>query len=192
MSYDSAVLIRIDRQENVTYETFMNFIKFLHDDRLLVFSSDGVGDVRPAHAEYFFYDDDTDEEEESSMEINSISDVEAFIQSKALEYCSISINGSGASRDLEAEFNDLLEALHDSQQSDMKAAYEFGYGFGNVLDPVAGDREGWSFYINTSGYVPNFELLEKTFSQGRVITRIRSSIEQIFNTTTQIQGCLTG
>ena len=51
---------------------------------------------------------------------------------------------------------------------------------------------GHCFYINTSDYVPDDEVLDEVFSKGPVIIKIRAAIEQTFNSKTNIMGCLTG
>jgi hypothetical protein len=190
MSYDSAVLINIENQESVTKESLLQFAEWMSKNNFLPVTGSIKNDERPAIIQYYFYDHDTDEEDEETVEIKGIETIEEFISSKNIEFVSLDIEGGN--KELEVEFDKLLEELDKNDASYLCRAWKFGYGFGNVADPVAGVREGWSFYIKTSGYVPDFELLDEVFSKGLIIKKVRSAVEQIFKSKTKIIGCLTG
>ena len=190
MSYDSAVLIKIENQENVTKESILQFADWMNRNNFLPFTSTLKNDERPATIQYYFYDDDTDEEDEDSVEIKGLEAIEDFINSKNIEFVSLDVEGGN--KDFEVEFDQLLGVLDKNDASYLCRAWKFGYGFGNVADPVAGVREGWSFYIKTSGYVPDFQLLDEVFSKGLIIKQVRTAVEQIFKSKTNIIGCLTG
>lgn len=190
MSYDSAVLINIEKQENVTQESILRFSKWMSENNFLPLSDLLKDGEKAATVDYYFYDEDTDNEDEETVEIKNLETIREFISSRNIDCVSLDVEGGN--KELEVEFDSLLVELDKNEDSYLGRAWKFGYGFGNVADPVAGVREGWSFYINTSGYIPDFELLDEIFSKGLIIKKIRSAIEQIFESKTSIIGCLTG
>ncbi|QIL44333.1 hypothetical protein G7045_08715 [Acidovorax sp. HDW3] len=148
-----------------------------------------AGDPAPT-IEYLFINEETGEGKALSATANNIETIDKFISSRKIEFISLSIKGGN--KEFEIEIDSLLAELDKNAASYLAKSWKFGYGFGSVVDLVGGCFMGHCFYINTSDYVPDDEVLDEVFSKGPVIIKIRAAIEQTFNSKTNIMGCLTG
>jgi hypothetical protein len=126
MSYDSAVLIHIEKQDNVTKERFLQFSNWMNESGFLTFPQ-GLPAGRPAPTiEYLFYNEDTGEGKEESATINNIDSIEKFISSREIEFISLSIEGGN--KELEIEFDSLLAELDNNDTSCLAKAWKFASG----------------------------------------------------------------
>jgi hypothetical protein len=163
-------------------------MSYLSEHDYLSFTPNKDGEI--ATAEYFYFNQVTDEEQEESEDLVSLEGLRVFLESKEIEYCSVSI--APINEAFEEEYNKLLKELDKNESSYLKPAWDFAYGFGNVLDPLAGVYIGWSFYIDTSDHLPNIKLINDVFSKSEIIQRLMTDMENIFDSTISIDGCLTG
>lgn len=190
MGYSSAVLIKIDDQSMVNEGRFVEFCEAMRESGLLPYADEVLESCNPPQVGYFYCDEEADEEEEYYCDVVSLDTIKKFVLGKNIDFCSIHIEGG--SKDLQQEFEVLLEDLGKYGEPYFKPAWKFGYGFERVVDPVGGVVMGWSFFIDTSDYIPEYSVLDEVFSKGKKIGEIRKLIEGVFGCSTSIEGCFTG
>ena len=186
MSYDSAVLFRLKDQSTVSTATVLELVKTLASQGYLPFDAENCS----CTMSYYHYDEEQDDEIDESEEVDSALAIEAFIKTRQLEFCTLEIDNPH--QVLKQEFHQLLAELRDTVGSSLAPAYDFTYGFGNLMDPVAGDRQGYSFYIEASGYVPDFRDLRKVFEKSTVMKVLVQILEKVFGSAVEFDACLLG
>ncbi len=196
MSYYSNIAIKIENQDKVNKDSFLEFLKYLIGIGLCDFN----GNTKLAFYEWDEPVADIDDEYDAIEEYENLNgDTQAndFIDKYGLvgaSFYSFVTDGEESENKKIINFFEQVGshlASLELEESQGKLYWESdsNLGFENPTGSISGESYGWQFYVRSGGYLNDTSELERAFMNGFPIFRdIRKKMEEIFQSDTNI-GC---